>query len=403
LLHIPVPIDLVIILVPAHQVAAVIAECIEKNVPAVVLESAGFSEASPEGVHLEEELRKLLQGTKTRVIGPNCLGVINTHESFSTTELNLENLRPGNIGVIAQSGTFGNILVDWAPTQGLFFSKLVTIGNRLDVDETDCLLYLADDDKTDVIVLYMEGVKDGRKFYEAARNVSLHKPILIYKSGRSSAGCKAAASHTGSLTGDDVLYEALFRQSGVIRAASFQELFDMARVFSREPSMAGRRVCIVTVSGSLGVMAADACTECGLELPDLSPETVRVLREIAPAWMNVKNPLDVGPSGTFASALKAVLADPLIDGVIAVPILPEVIMHQITKMCIDIRTMYGDPDELRRLAPNKPIVLFTLGGPQWLEAIKKTYSPIFSLVSSLENAARALSASFWHGKFPMQR
>jgi acyl-CoA synthetase (NDP forming) len=403
LLDIPAPIDLVIILVPAPQAPSVIAECIEKNVPAVVLESAGFSEVSPEGALLEEEIRSLLQGTKTRVIGPNCLGVINTHESFSTTEVNLENLRPGNIGVIAQSGTFGNILVDWAPTQGLFFSKLVTIGNRIDVDETDCLLYLADDDKTDVIVLYMEGVKDGRRFYEAAREVSRRKPILIYKSGRSPAGRKAAASHTGSLTGEDELYEALFRQSGVIRATSFQELFDMARVFSREPTMAGPRVCVVTVSGSLGVMAADACTECGLELPDLSPKTVSTLREIAPAWMNVKNPLDVGPSGTFASALKAVVTDPQIDGVIAIPILPEVIMSHITESGIDIRSMYGDPEELRILSPNKPIVLYTLGGPQWIETIHKTYGQTFSLVSSLENAARALSASFWYSKLRMQR
>ena len=175
------------------------------------------------------------------MIGPNCLGVINPHASFTTTQVNLEALRPGNIGVIAQSGTFGNILADWAPTQDLCFSKLVTIGNRLDVDETDCLLYLADDDRTDVIVLYLEGVKDGGRFYEAARSVSRRKPILVYKGGRSQAGRKAAASHTGSLTGEDELYEAIFRQTGVIRAASFQELFDMARVFSREPLMAGTR------------------------------------------------------------------------------------------------------------------------------------------------------------------
>jgi len=153
--HIPVAIDLVIIVVPASQVATVLVECIDKGVPAVVLESAGFSETGPEGARLEDDLRKLLHGSKTRVLGPNCLGVINTHEAFATTEVNLEALRPGNIGVIAQSGTFGNILADWSPTQGLYFSKLVTIGNRLDVDETDCLLYLADDDQTDVIVLYL--------------------------------------------------------------------------------------------------------------------------------------------------------------------------------------------------------------------------------------------------------
>jgi acetate---CoA ligase (ADP-forming) len=392
LADIPVSIDLAIIVVPAPQVHKVIADCIGLGVPAVVLESAGFGETGPAGARLEDDLRKLLQGTKTRVIGPNCLGLINTHESFSTTEVDLETLRPGNIGVIAQSGAFGNLLADWAPTQDLFFSKIVTIGNRLDVDETDCLFYFADDEKTDVIVLYLEGVKNGPRFYDAVRKVSRRKPILAYKGGRSPAGRKAAASHTGSLTGEDGLYEGLFRQSGVIRASSFQELFDMARVFSREPLMAGSCVCVVTGSGSLGVMMADVCTACGLQLPELMPETVRTLREIAPAWMNVKNPLDVGPSGIYAAAVKAAVADPQIDGIIAVPVLPEMVMHKYAEVGIDVRSRYGDPEELRRIAPNKPIVLFTVGGPSWLESIHRIYGPIFSQVSSPETAARSLAA-----------
>ena len=403
LTDIPVPIDLAIIVVPAPQVPKVIAECIDLGIPAVVLESAGFGETGPEGARLEDELRKLLRGAKTRVIGPNCLGLINTHDAFSTTEVNLESLRPGNIGVIAQSGAFGNILADWAPTQDLFFSKLITIGNRLDVDETDCLYYFSDDDKTDVIVLYLEGVKDGRRFYEAAREVSRRKPILVYKGGRSAAGRKAIASHTGSLAGEDALYEGLFRQSGVIRASSFQELFDMARVLSREPLMASPRVCVVTGSGSLGVMTADVCTACGLELPDLTPETVLALREIAPPWMNVKNPLDAGPSGLYAAALKAAVADPRIDGVIAVPVLPEMVMHKYAGHGFDILSRYGDPDELRRLAPGKPIVMFTVGGPMWLESIHNIYGSTISLVSSPETAARALSASYRYHQFRARR
>lgn len=400
---IPAPIDLAIVVVPAPQVPNVIMDCIRLGIPAVVLESAGFSETGPEGARLEAEVRKLLQGTKTRVIGPNCLGLINTHESFATTEVNLEGLRPGNIGVIAQSGAFGNILADWAPTQDLFFSKLVTIGNRLDVDETDCLDYFADDDKTDVIVLYLEGVHNGRRFYETLREVARRKPILVYKGGRSAAGRKAIASHTGSLAGEDELYEGIFRQSGVLRASSFQELFDMARVFSREPFMAGPRVCVVTGSGSLGVMMADACTGCGLELPELMPETVRTLREIAPAWMNVKNPLDVGPSGIYAAAMKAAVTDPQIDGVIAVPILPEVFVHKFAQLGMDIQSMYGNPEEWRRLAPDKPVLMFTVGGPSWLESIHKTYGPVISQVSSPEIAARSLAASYRYRLFRARR
>jgi acetate---CoA ligase (ADP-forming) len=399
LADIPVSLDLVIIVVPAPQVSGVIADCIALSVPAVVLESAGFGEIGPEGARLEADLRKLLQGTQTRVIGPNCLGLINPHDSFATTEVDLDALRPGNIGVIAQSGAFGNILADWAPTQDLAFSKLITIGNRLDVDETDCLSYFADDDQTDVIVLYLEGVKNGPRFYETIREVSRRKPILAYKGGRSAAGRKAIASHTGSMSGEDELYEGLFRQSGVIRASSFQELFDMARVFSREPLMAGPRVCVVTGSGSLGVMTADVCMGSGLQLPELTPETVQAMRKIAPAWMNVRNPLDVGPSGLYAAALKAAISDPQIDGIIAVPVIPEVVMNKYMGMGFEIQKMYGDPEEIRRLAPGKPVLMFTVGGPSWLDAVYKTYGPTLSLVSSPETAARSLAAMYRYNRF----
>lgn len=399
LADIPVSIDLVIILVPAPQVPQVIADCIALHIPAVVLESAGFGETGPEGARLEDEVRELLQSGQTRVIGPNCLGLINPHKRFSTTEVDFGTLQPGNIGVIAQSGAFGNILADWAPTQDLALSKLVTIGNRIDVDETDCLYYLAGDDQTDVIVLYLEGVKDGPRFYEAVREVSRRKPILAYKGGRSAAGRKAIASHTGSLAGEDGLYEGLFRQAGVIRASSFQELFDMARVFSREPLMAGSRVCIVTGSGSLGVMTADACMAWGLQLPELMPETVRKIREIAPAWMNVKNPLDVGPSGIYAAAAKAALMDPQIDGIIAVPVLPEMVLRNRIGGGVDVRSMYGDPEEFRRIAPNKPILMFTVGGAFWLEAIHKIYGSTVSLVSSPEIAARSMNALYRYRRF----
>ena len=399
LADIPVSIDLAIILVPAPQVYSVIADCIALRIPAVVLESAGFGETGPEGAALEKDIRKLLEGAQTRVIGPNCLGCINPHEQFASTEVNFQLLRPGNIGVIAQSGAFGNILADWAPTQDLAFSKLVTIGNRIDVDETDCLYYLAGDDRTDVIVLYLEGVKDGPRFYETIREVSRRKPILVFKGGRSAAGRKAIASHTGSMAGEDELYEGLFRQAGVIRAATFQELFDMARVFSREPLMAGPRVCVLTISGSLGVMTADACTASGLQLPDLMPETVRAMREIAPAWVNVKNPFDVGPSGIYPAAVQAVLRDPQIDGIIAIPVIPEMVIRKLVEGGIDIPSMYGDPAEFRRLAPGKPILLFTVGGEFWLDAIRKTYGPVFSQVSSPESAARSLAALYRYRLF----
>jgi len=396
---IPVDIDLAILIMPGPQAPEVIGECVAKGIRAVILESAGFSETGPEGARLEEEVRQRLRGTETRVIGPNCIGIINPHDRFTSTQIELDVLRPGNIGVIAQSGAFGNILADWAPVQNLGFSKLVTIGNRVDVDETDLLHYFARDEKTDVIVLYIEGVKDGRRFFEAARQVTPLKPVLLYKGGRSAVGKKAAASHTGSLAGEDELYEGVFHQAGVIRAASFQELFDMARVFSREPLMAGPEICIVTCSGSLGVMAADAGEALGLQFPDLQPETVAAVRKLAPAWMNVKNPLDVGPSGLFIEATKAVLRDDRIHGLITLPVIPNTIVRDIVEGGVDPRDLYGDPEEYRRLAPGKPFLIHTVGGAYWLEMVQKVYGDTLTIVSSPEIAAKSLWSLYRYHEF----
>jgi acyl-CoA synthetase (NDP forming) len=399
LTDVPADVDLAILVMPGSQAPEVVGDCVEKGIRAVILESAGFSETGPEGARLEEEIRQRIRGTETRVIGPNCIGIINPHERFTSTEIDFGVLRPGNIGVIAQSGAFGNILADWAPVQNLSFSKLVTIGNRVDVDETDLLYYFAQDEKTTVIVLYIEGVKDGRRFFEAARQVSLRKPILIYKGGRSGVGKKAAASHTGSLAGEDELYEGIFHQAGVIRAASFQELFDMARVFSREPLMAGPEICIVTCSGSLGVMAADAGEALGLQFLELKPETVDAVRKLAPAWMNVKNPLDVGPSGLFIEATKAVLRDGRIHGLITLPVIPNTIVRNIVEGGVDLRDMYGDPEEFRRLAPGKPFLIHTVGGAYWLELVQKVYGETLTIVSSPEIAAKSLWALYRYHQF----
>ncbi|MBN1614489.1 MAG: CoA-binding protein [Deltaproteobacteria bacterium] len=396
---IPEDIDLAILIMPASQAPDVVGECVAKRIPAVILESAGFSETGHEGALLEEEVRKRLRGSETRVIGPNCIGIVNPHDRFITSQIDLDSLRPGNIGVIAQSGAFGNILSDWAPVQNLGFSKLVTIGNRLDVDESDLLRYFAHDEKTDVIVLYLEGVKDGRRFFEAARYANARKPILVFKGGSSSVGKSAAASHTGSLAGEDGLYEGIFRQAGVIRAASFQELFDMARVFSREPLMRGPEACIVTCSGSLGVMAADAGSALGLQFPELGPETVDKVRKLAPAWMNVRNPLDVGPSGLFIQATKAVLRDDRIHGLIALPVIPNAVVQEIVESGVDPTTLYGDPEEYRRLAPGKPFVMHTVGGAFWLDMVQKIYGDTLTIVSSAEIAAKSLWSLYRYHAF----
>ena len=247
---------------------------------------------------------------------------MNVPGRFSTCEVDLDAIRPGGISVVAQSGVFGNVLMDWAPSQDIALGKLATIGNRADIDETDMLEYLSEDPATRVIVMYLESVKDGRRFVEAARKASLEKPVLVYKSGETEAGKKATMSHTGSLSGADAIFDGACRQAGVIRGRDLLELFDMARAFEACPLPRGRRVLVVTGSGSQGAMAADRLVQCGMELPEMTAESVAEIRKQAPDWMNVGNPLDIGPSGLFALGMKLAMTDSNIDAVIAVPIAP---------------------------------------------------------------------------------
>ena len=396
---VPEQIDLAIIIVPREHAYGVIRDCLEKEIRAIILESAGFGETGPEGAAIETDIRELLRGSGTRMIGPNCVGLINPHDRFASTEVAFDEIRPGNIGVIAQSGVFGNIVADWAPSQDLALSTLVTIGNRIDVDEADMLYHFGADERTDVIVLYLEGAKDGRRFMQAARDVSLKKPVLIYKSGRTEVGKRATAYHTGSMSGDDVLYDAFFRQSGVVRASTFQELFDLARVFSREPLMKGPNISVVTASGSLGVMVADAAVRRGLHFPELGNDTVAVIQAQAPAWMNVKNPLDVGPSWIFGVALEAALRDARVDGVIAVPVIPGTIIKSYVEAGFDPALMYGEAEKIRKAMPGKPALVYTVGSDFWVRLVKDLFGPHLTVMSSPETAAKALWALYRYHRF----
>ncbi|MBN1662748.1 MAG: CoA-binding protein [Deltaproteobacteria bacterium] len=400
---VPHAIDLAIVIVPFASVPDVIRDCLKKGINAVIIESAGFSEISPEGAGKENEIKELIRGTDMRIIGPNCIGIINTHDRFASTEINFNELREGNIGVVAQSGVFGNILTDWAPTQNLAFSKLITIGNRIDVDETDLIYYFADDEKTDVIVLYLEGVNDGDRFFKALNEVSPRKPILVYKSGRTAEGRKAATIHTGSISGEDDLYEGMFRQTGAIRAYSFQELFDFARVFSDEPLMTGPNVGIVTCSGSLGVMAADECARLGLKFPALHPAAVAELNDQKPAWMKIGNPLDVGPSGLFSLAVNAALKDDQINGVITFPVVPGTTVKTLEREGLNLELLFGDAVEYRILSRHKPLLMFTFGGAYWMHKVQQIFGGAFTIVSSPEVASRALWALYSYHQYRQTR
>ena len=319
---VPGPVDLAIVIVPAQEVPGVMEEMGERGIKNVIIESAGFAEIGERGMALQERVKAVALQYRMRVIGPNCVGLVNTENKFCSVELMEESLTPGPVSVIAQSGVFGNMLLDHFHQYGLFVSKAVTLGNRVDVDESDVLDYLENDPTTRVIMLYLEGAANGRRLMESLARVTRNKPVLILKSGRTQAGKQATASHTGSLSGQDHIYNAAFAQTGAIRAESLSQLIDLARVFATQPLSKGNRLGIITTSGSLGALATDVAVSSGLTVSPLSSLTVNQVRKISPDWINVKNPLDIGPSRIHNKLLPILLADPEIDMVLAIMVIP---------------------------------------------------------------------------------
>jgi len=384
--------DLAVIIVPAESVPRTLEEIAIRGIRHAVIESAGFAEVGGEGIARQELLRETASRLGVRVIGPNCVGVVNTANRFSTVEVVEEALTPGPVGVIAQSGVFGNILLDGLHQRGVFISKAVTLGNRLDVDECEVLEFFLRDLDTKLVMMYLEGAADGRRLVATLRRVTRVKPVLVLKSGRTGEGRQATASHTGSMSGEDDLYDAAFRQAGAVRAGTLDELIDLARVFSTQPLPAGNRLGIATSSGSLGALATDAAAEAGLKIPSLSRDTERRVRSIAPRWMNVRNPLDVGPSGAYLAAMQALLEDPGIDMVLSIMVMPFAVFREFTVRGVSVKDFLGSATELRELAPHKPLVACSLGDRGFLEDLDRALGPGIPVLHSPERAARALAA-----------
>ncbi len=391
--------DLAVVIVPAEAVPGTLEELGERGIRHVIIESAGFAEVGEEGRVRQELCREVARRHGIRVIGPNCVGVINTANRFSTVEVVEEALVPGPVGVIAQSGVFGNILLDGLHQQGIYVSRAVTLGNRMDVDECEALDYLGEDPDTRVIMMYLEGAADGRRLVETLRRVTARKPVLILKSGRTGAGRLATASHTGSMSGEDELYQAAFRQTGAVRAETLDELVDLARVFSSQPPPRGRRLGIATSSGSLGALACDAAVAAGLDLPPLSEDTVNRVRAIAPRWMNVRNPLDVGPSGAYLPAMRALMEDPGIDMVLSIMVMPYAVFREFQARGVSVKDFLGNAVEMRELAPEKPLVACSLGDKGFLEDLDRALAPHIPVFRSPERAARALAALYAYSSF----
>jgi acyl-CoA synthetase (NDP forming) len=346
----PEGLDLAVVIVPAPHVKEVLIDLGRKGVQAAIVESAGFAETGPEGKKRQDEILKVARGVGMRLLGPNCVGIVNTENQLATIEVLDASLDPGPVAIIAQSGVFGNILLDYLPEVGLRISKVATMGNKIDLDEADFLEYFAEDPQTRVILIYQEGTRDGRRLLRALRRACRKKPVVILKSGRTPLGKMATLSHTASLSGEDGLYDAAFSQAGAIRAASLAEMIEITRVLATQPPMRGRRVGVLTTSGSLGAMTADALFEEGLQLASWSRATFQKVRQAAPDWVNVKNPMDVGPSGIFPTALEAIFSDSNADGYVLIPVIPYAVIEIWQRAGVPIQRILGNWPDLRAAA-----------------------------------------------------
>jgi acetyltransferase len=314
------PVDLAVIVTPAKSAPQLVIDCGEAGVKGIIIISAGFKEVGPEGVELERQVLEAARQYGIRVVGPNCLGVMNPIDGMNAT-FAAGIASPGRVGFISQSGALLTAILDWATREDVGFSSIVSLGSMLDVGWGDAIDYLGDDPNTDSIVIYMETIGDARAFLSAAREVAMTKPIIVIKPGRTAQAAKAAASHTGSLTGSDDVLDAAFRRAGVLRVDSISELFEVSEILAKQPRPRGRRLSIVTNAGGPGVLATDALIGGGGELTEIGAETMDRLNSVLPAVWSHNNPIDIigdAPPDRYAKALEIAAADPETDGLLVI-------------------------------------------------------------------------------------
>ena len=387
--------DLGVVAVPAAGVLAAVEDCARAGARGVVVISAGFAEMSAEGRVEQDRLRGLVRAWGMRMVGPNCMGVLNTAEGASLNATFAPTAAPpGNVGMLSQSGALGLAILDYARDLNIGISTFVSVGNKADVSGNDLLAYWKDDPRTDVIALYLESFGNPRRFARLAPEVARQKPIVAVKSGRSAAGSRAASSHSASLACLDVAVDALFEQAGVIRTNTLEELFDVVALLASQPVPTGPRVGVVTNAGGPGILLADACEAQGLSLPELAPETLASLRSFLPPAAGLKNPVDMIASASgeqYERTIAAVAADPNVDSVVVVYVPPLVT----TAAEIGAAVARGAGS----VPAGKPILtvfLASKGAPPVLATGPRGKLPSYSFP---ENAARALAAALRYGRW----
>ncbi|MFZ5880733.1 MAG: acetate--CoA ligase family protein [Chloroflexota bacterium] len=382
---VPDPVDLAILIVPTQSTPQTIEACGQRGIKAAIIMSSGFREVGAEGAALEQQCVEIARARGLRLLGPNCIGILDTHLPLDTTFLQPPMPTQGGVGFISHSGAFAAAIIDWARAQGFGFSQIVSLGNQADVNETDILPEVAKDGHTRVIVMYMESVSDGRRFVQAASEVTRRKPVIALKVGRFEAGQKAAASHTGALAGSEAAFDAAFAKAGVLRAETAEQMFDWARALENCPLPRGKRMGILTNAGGPGVIAADALETNGLLLSQLADSTRTALSAALPPSASVHNPVDMLASASpsqYAACLKILLQDENVDG--ALVILPPPPMFKTEEVAEALTPLIR--------ASDKPVVV-ALMGSTLVEAAAQVFRragvPVYPFP---ERAASALGA-----------
>ena len=383
---IPHPVDLAVIIAPSQVVPGFLKQCGEKGIRHVVIESSGFAEGGMQGKALQQEIDEIRKSFGMRIMGPNCLGVLNTENKFccfyglQKDDIEIFASKSGEISYIIQSGGIVVIVLESFKSDVVRAGKIVSIGNKSDIDEADMIEYFNSDEKTKVIGMYLENITNGRKFLDMARSVT--KPMLVFKVGRTSEGMKAAQSHTAGMANNDLIFDAACRQGGIIRVNSISEMHSLPRMFTHMPPLKGKRIAVFTNSGAFGGITADLLVQSGLEMARLSPETQERLARTGQIF-NVKNPIDLGPAlsmQTFLEIFDILLSSDEVDGLLPVPSLwhPMVIeaIMELVKKCHE----YG-----------KPAAIYTPNAVEKTIAYRDRYQvPLFE---SPEEAVRALTVS----------
>ncbi|MBU1077355.1 MAG: acetate--CoA ligase family protein [Spirochaetes bacterium] len=385
IVDIPDPVDLAVIVFPSSVTHMALEQCGEKGIQSVIIISAGFKEVGEAGIRREEQIKQIAKKYKISFIGPNCLGVINT-DPLSNLNASFAREMPeeGSIGFISQSGALCTAVLDYAIPKHIGFSKFVSFGNKADITEIDLLYYFMEDDKTKVILVYLEEITDGRALMKAARDIisKSSKPILLLKSGRTSEGARAAASHTGSLAGSDVVCGAAMRQAGIIRCNTFEEMFNKAIALTYQPLPKNNRVAIITNAGGPGVLATDAAIKEGVQLAQFSEQTTELFRKSLPSTANIKNPVDVigdARADRYNVALSGVLKDHNVDG--ALVILTPQSMTQIDRIAEEISLIASTND--------KPVYASFMGEAEvasGINILQKRHIPHYTLPEFMSSA-----------------